>query len=152
MVRNTPQSHSIWFIPDPLRSRTGTELVTKVLQKIISTGIKSIKLQKVNFTVVSSPTTGLDLFRQKKLDLTELSSEQVKITKMMHSSNLTHIHRLLFEYNFKDPDATNRRRLITETFAVHSLCNRRKPTRKVLGDGSTVPMFVPRVGKLMARI
>lgn len=108
---------------------------------------KAVKLQKMNFTVVSSPTTGLDLFRQKKLDLTELSSEQVKNYKddaQFKSYPYSQIFYL--KYNFKDPDATNRKALnnrdIRRAFSL--AIDRKQLTKKVLGDGSTVPNgFVP---------
>lgn len=71
---------------------------------------KNIKLRKINYTVVANPTTSLNLYNQGKIDVTALSSEQLKNYKTnpeMH--DYSYSMTTFLRYNFKDPDEQNRR-------------------------------------------
>ncbi len=71
---------------------------------------KNIKLRKINYTVVANPTTSLNLYNQGKIDVTALSSEQLKNYKTnpeMH--DYSYSMTTFLRYNFKDPDEQNRK-------------------------------------------
>lgn len=101
-----------------------------------------VKLNKINYTVVASPSTGLELYQQDKLDLTPLSNEQVKHYKgdkefkQYPYSVIGYI-----KYNFKDANQTKRKIMSNKDIrlAISLAINREQLTKKVLGDGSDTP-------------
>lgn len=103
---------------------------------------KVVKLQKINYTVVSNPTTGQELYQQGKLDLTPLTSQQVKNFKDKKQfkqypySLVTYV-----KYNFADKDATKRKAMNNKNIrlAMSLAIDRDVLTRKILGDGSETP-------------
>lgn len=103
---------------------------------------KVVKLNKIHYQVVKSNNTGYQLYQQGKLDLTPLSSEQVKNLK----SNIDFTQypyslvRFLL-YNFKDKNAVNRKALNNKNIrlALSLSIDRDIVTKKVLGNGSTLP-------------
>ncbi|EFG55232.1 hypothetical protein C5L18_000460 [Lactobacillus amylolyticus] len=73
---------------------------------------KAVKLNKINYEVVKSNNTGYQLYQQGKLDLTPLSSEQVKNLKSnkdFKSYPYSYVRFLM--YNFKDKNKVNRKAL-----------------------------------------
>lgn len=103
---------------------------------------KAVKLHKINYTVVSSPTTGLELYQQNKLDLTPLSNEQVKHykgNKEFQQYPYSFIGYL--KYNFKDANQTKRKAMSNKDIrlAISLAIDRQQLTKKVLGDGSDTP-------------
>lgn len=103
---------------------------------------KVVKLDKINYQVVKSNNTGYQMYQQGKLDLTPLSSEQVKNLKSnkdftQYSYSLV---RFLL-YNFKDKNAVNRKALNNKNIrlALSLSIDRDIVTKKVLGNGSTLP-------------
>ncbi|WP_034529453.1 peptide ABC transporter substrate-binding protein [Secundilactobacillus oryzae] len=108
---------------------------------------KVVKLSRVNYTVVSSLATSLDLYRQKKLDLTELSSEQVKNYKNDSQFKKYPYSQIFYlKYNFKDDDATIRKALNNRDIrlAFSLAVDRKTLTKSAMGDDAQVPNgFVP---------
>lgn len=101
-----------------------------------------VKLSKINYTVVSSPTTGLELYQQGKLDLTPLSNEQVKHykgEKQFQQYPYSYIGYL--KYNFKDASQAKREAMSNKDIrlAISLAIDRQQLTKKVLGDGSDTP-------------
>ncbi|GHP14157.1 peptide ABC transporter substrate-binding protein [Lentilactobacillus fungorum] len=103
---------------------------------------KAVKLQKINYTVVASPTTGLELYQQGKLDLTPLSNQQIKNYKN-NSEFKQYPYSLVsfLEYNFKDANSTKRKVMSNRNIrtAISLSVDRKQLTKKVLGDGSATP-------------
>lgn len=103
---------------------------------------KAVKLNKINYEVVKSNNTGYQLYQQGKLDLTPLSSEQVKNLKSnkdFKSYPYSYVRFLM--YNFKDKNKVNRKALNNRNIrlALSLAIDRNVITKKVLGDGSTIP-------------
>lgn len=103
---------------------------------------KVVKLKKINYQVVKSTNTGYQLFEQNKLDLTPLSNEQVKNLKT-NPEFKTYPYSLVrfLLYNFKAPNSINRRALNNQKIrlAMSLAIDRKVITKKVLGNGSTLP-------------
>lgn len=108
---------------------------------------KAVRLHKITYQVLGNPTTGVEIFQQKKLSLTLLSNQQVK--NYRNSSLFKEYPYSLINYlkwNFHDPDETNNKATNNQNIrqAVALAINRPQLTEKVLGDGSRVPTgFVP---------
>lgn len=101
-----------------------------------------VKLNKIHYQVVKSNNTGYQLYQQGKLDLTPLSSEQVKNLKS--NKDFTQYPYSLVRfllYNFKDKNAVNRKALNNKNIrlALSLSIDRDIVTKKVLGNGSTLP-------------
>ncbi|MBP2057206.1 oligopeptide transport system substrate-binding protein [Lactobacillus colini] len=101
-----------------------------------------VKLKKVNYQVVKSTNTGYQLYQQGKLDLTPLSSEQVKNLKT-NKDFVSYPYSLVrfLQYNFKDQNTINRKALNNRNIrlALSLAIDRNTVTKKVLGNGSTLP-------------
>ena len=103
---------------------------------------KVVKLNKINYQVVKSNNTGYQLYQQGKLDLTPLSSEQVKNLKSNNDFTQYPYSLVRFLlYNFKDKNAVNRKALNNKNIrlALSLSIDRDIVTKKVLGNGSTLP-------------
>ena len=103
---------------------------------------KSVKLNKIHYQVVKSNNTGYQMYQQGKLDLTPLSSEQVKNLKSNHDFTQYPYSLVRFLlYNFKDKNAVNRKALNNKNIrlALSLSIDRDIVTKKVLGNGSTLP-------------
>lgn len=101
-----------------------------------------VKLKRINYQVVKSTNTGYQLFEQNKLDLTPLSNEQVKNLKE-NPEFKTYPYSLVrfLLYNFKATNPTNRKALNNQKIrlAMSLAIDRNVITKKVLGNGSTLP-------------
>lgn len=103
---------------------------------------KVVKLDKINYQVVKSNNTGYQMYQQGKLDLTPLSSEQVKNLKSNKGFTQYPYSLVRFLlYNFKDKNAVNRKALNNKNIrlALSLSIDRDIVTKKVLGNGSTLP-------------
>lgn len=103
---------------------------------------KSVKLNKIHYQVVKSNNTGYQMYQQGKLDLTPLSSEQVKNLKSNQDFTQYPYSLVRFLlYNFKDKNAVNRKALNNKNIrlALSLSIDRDIVTKKVLGNGSTLP-------------
>ncbi len=103
---------------------------------------KVVKLQKINYQVVTNPQTGLSLYQNKKLDFAQLSTEQVKNYKN-NSAFKEYPYSIVIhlKYNFKDANQEKRRIMNNRNIrqAIALSINRSQLTKKVLGDGSVTP-------------
>lgn len=103
---------------------------------------KVVKLNKIHYQVVKSNNTGYQLYQQGKLDLTPLSSEQVKNLKSNNDFTQYPYSLVRFLlYNFKDKNAVNRKALNNKNIrlALSLSIDRDIVTKKVLGNDSTLP-------------
>lgn len=103
---------------------------------------KVVKLNKINYQVVKSNNTGYQMYQQGKLDLTPLSSEQVKNLKSNQDFTQYPYSLVRFLlYNFKDKNQINRAALNNKNIrlALSLSIDRDIVTKKVLGNGSTLP-------------
>lgn len=103
---------------------------------------KSVKLNKIHYQVVKSNNTGYQMYQQGKLDLTPLSSEQVKNLKSNQDFTQYPYSLVRFLlYNFKDKNQINRAALNNKNIrlALSLSIDRDVVTKKVLGNGSTLP-------------
>lgn len=103
---------------------------------------KVVKLNKINYQVVKSNNTGYQMYQQGKLDLTPLSSEQVKNLKSNQDFTQYPYSLVRFLlYNFKDKNQINRAALNNKNIrlALALSIDRDVVTKKVLGNGSTLP-------------
>ena len=103
---------------------------------------KAVKLNKIHYQVVKSNNTGYQMYQQGKLDLTPLSSEQVKNLKSNQDFTQYPYSLVRFLlYNFKDKNQINRAALNNKNIrlALSLSIDRDIVTKKVLGNGSTLP-------------
>lgn len=102
-----------------------------------------VKLNKINYTVVENTNTGYQLYQQNKLDLTPLSSQQVKNLKNSDQfKSYPYSYVAFLAYNFNDENETNRKALnnVNIRKALSLALDRKTLTKKVFGDGSSVPL------------
>lgn len=103
---------------------------------------KVVKLKKINFQVVKTTNTGYQLYQQGKLDMTPLSSEQVKNLKSNKNfKTYPYSYVSFLAYNFNDKDQTVKKALSNKKIrlALSLALDRQVLTKKVFGDGSSVP-------------
>jgi len=103
---------------------------------------KVVKLNKVNFQVVTNPQTGLSLYQNDKLDFANLTNEQVKNYKNDKAfKEYPYSIVIHLKYNFLDADKAKRRIMSNQNIrqAIALSINRSQLTKKVLGDGSVTP-------------
>ena len=101
-----------------------------------------VKLNKINYQVVKSNNTGYQLYQQGKLDLTPLSSEQVKNLRSNKDFKEYPYSLVRFlMYNFKDKNVVNNKALNNRNIrlALSLSIDRNVVTKKILGNGSTLP-------------
>ncbi|MGN1406853.1 peptide ABC transporter substrate-binding protein [Lactobacillus sp.] len=103
---------------------------------------KVVKLKKINYQVVKTTNTGYQLYQQGKLDMTPLSSEQVKNLKNNKDfKTYPYSYVSFLAYNFNDKDQTVKKALSNKKIrlALSLALDRQVLTKKVFGDGSNVP-------------
>ncbi|GFZ26906.1 peptide ABC transporter substrate-binding protein [Lactobacillus corticis] len=103
---------------------------------------KVVKLKRINYQVVKTYSTGLNMYYQKKLDLVNLDSEQVKNLKSRSDYKVypySLVNYLAFNYN--DTNATNKKAFNNRNIrlALSLALDRKTVANKILGDGSSVP-------------
>lgn len=138
----TKSQYNVYSGPFKVENWTGTGNKWSFVKNNDYWDKKVVKLSKINYQIVSSNSTGLDLYQQNKLDLTPLSSEQVKNyqnNKAFKQYAFAYITYL--KYNFKDPNKTRRAAINNRNIrlAISLAIDRNQLTKKVLGDGSTTP-------------
>lgn len=108
---------------------------------------QAVKLNKITFQVVESPTTGVSLYDTGKLDLTPLAVDQVaKYQKSKDFKSYAYSYVSWLQYNFAAKDATVKKALTNRDIrlAISQSLDRARLTQKALGNGSSVPTgFVP---------
>ena len=103
---------------------------------------KQVKLDKISYKVVSNPNTGYELYQQGKLDMTPLSSQQVKNYKNSGEfKQYPYSYVAFLAYNFNATNAANKKALNNQNIrrALSLALDRKVLTKKVFGDGSQVP-------------
>lgn len=103
---------------------------------------KVVKLKKINYQVVKTTNTGYQLYQQGELDMTPLSSEQVKNLKNNKDfKTYPYSYVSFLAYNFNAKDQTVKKALSSKKIrlALSLALNRQVLTKKVFGDGSSVP-------------
>lgn len=143
----TKAQYMLYSGPFKLTGWTGTNNSWQFVKNNQYWDKKAVHLQKINYTVNESTTTTLNLFQEKKLDLTQLASEQVK--NMKSSSDYTtypYSITAFLVYNFQDSNATIKKVLNNAKIrqAISLSINRKTLVKNVIGDASTVSKtFVP---------
>ena len=143
----TKAQYMLYSGPFKLTGWTGTNNSWQFVKHNQYWDKKAVHLQKINYTVNESTTTTLNLFQEKKLDLTQLASEQVK--NMKSSSDYTtypYSITAFLVYNFQDSNATIKKALNNAKIrqAISLSINRKTLVKNVIGDASTVSKtFVP---------
>ncbi|WP_056948137.1 peptide ABC transporter substrate-binding protein [Secundilactobacillus odoratitofui] len=98
---------------------------------------KHVHLSKINFQVVKSPSTGLNLYNQKKLDVTPLSGTQVaNYTNNAGFSKFVGGSMMYLQLNQKHVKALKNLQIRQ---ALSQIVNKNALATKVLRDGSTAP-------------
>lgn len=143
----TKAQYMLYSGPFKLTGWTGTNNSWQFVKNNQYWDKKAVHLQKINYTVNESTTTTLNLFQEKKLDLTQLASEQVKNMKSS-SDYTTHPYSItaFLVYNFQDSNATIKKALNNAKIrqAISLSINRKTLVKNVIGDASTVSKtFVP---------
>ncbi|GET14306.1 oligopeptide ABC transporter substrate-binding protein [Ligilactobacillus agilis] len=103
---------------------------------------KQVKLDKISYKVVSNPNTGYELYQQGKLDMTPLSSQQVKNYKNSSEfKQYPYSYVAFLAYNFNATNVANKKALNNQNIrrALSLALDRKVLTKKVFGDGSQVP-------------
>lgn len=103
---------------------------------------KQVKLDKISYKVLSNPNTGYELYQQGKLDMTPLSSQQVKNYKNSSEfKQYPYSYVAFLAYNFNATNAANKKALNNQNIrrALSLALDRKVLTKKVFGDGSQVP-------------
>lgn len=103
---------------------------------------KVVKLNRINYRVVENTTTGYELYQQNKLDMTQLSNQQVK--NYRHNKQLKeypYSYVSFLDYNLKDSNPLKRKALNNRNIrmALSLAIDRATLTKRVLGDGSSTP-------------
>lgn len=143
----TKAQYMLYSGPFKLTGWTGTNNSWQFVKNNQYWDKKAVHLQKINYTVNESTTTTLNLFQEKKLDLTQLASEQVK--NMKTSADYTtypYSITAFLVYNFQDSNATIKKALNNAKIrqAISLSINRKTLVKNVIGDASTVSKtFVP---------
>ncbi len=143
----TKAQYMLYSGPFKLTGWTGTNNSWQFVKNNQYWDKKAVHLQKINYTLNESTTTTLNLFQEKKLDLTQLASEQVK--NMKSSSDYTtypYSITAFLVYNFQDSNATIKKALNNAKIrqAISLSINRKTLVKNVIGDASTVSKtFVP---------
>ncbi|WP_375711264.1 peptide ABC transporter substrate-binding protein [Lactiplantibacillus pentosus] len=143
----TKAQYMLYSGPFKLTGWTGTNNTWQFVKNDQYWDKKAVHLQKINYTVNESTTTTLNLFQEKKLDLTQLSSEQVKNLKS-NADYTTYPYSItaFLIYNFQDSNATIKKALNNKNIrqAISLSINRKTLVKNVIGDASTVSKtFVP---------
>lgn len=143
----TKAQYMLYSGPFKLTGWTGTNNKWQFVKNDQYWDKKAVHLQKINYTVNESTTTTLNLFQEKKLDLTQLSSEQVKNLKS-NADYTTYPYSItaFLIYNFQDSNTTIKKALNNKNIrqAISLSINRKTLVKNVIGDASTVSKtFVP---------
>lgn len=138
----TKAQYQVYSGPFKIKGWNGTNDIWSFVKNNDYWDKKVVKLNKIHYQVVKSNNTGYQMYQQGKLDLTPLSSEQVKNLKSNQDFTQYPYSLVRFLlYNFKDKNAVNRKALNNKNIrlALSLSIDRDIVTKKVLGNGSTLP-------------
>lgn len=103
---------------------------------------KVVKLDEIDYTVVSDAQTSLDLYQNNQLDLSQLSQTQVpNYENDKEYIQYPYSYVSYLNYNFASTNADKKKILSNQNarLAISLSLNRQQLTKKVLGNGSLVP-------------
>jgi len=103
---------------------------------------KVVKLNRINYVVVPDATTGVDLFQTNKIDLTQLSVEQVPTyAKNPDFQVFAYSYVNYIAYNRKEKSADKAKILNNQDarLAISLAIDRSALAKKVVGDGTLIP-------------
>lgn len=138
----TKAQYQVYSGPFKIKGWNGTNDIWSFVKNNDYWDKKVVKLNKIHYQVVKSNNTGYQMYQQGKLDLTPLSSEQVKNLKSNQDFTQYPYSLVRFLlYNFKDKNQINRAALNNKNIrlALSLSIDRDVVTKKVLGNGSTLP-------------
>ncbi|AVK64551.1 peptide ABC transporter substrate-binding protein [Lactobacillus sp. CBA3606] len=143
----TKAQYMVYSGPFKLTGWTGTNNKWTYVKNNQYWDKKVVHLNKINYSVNESSTTTLNLFQENKLDLTQLSSEQVKNMKA-NKTYTTYPYSItaFLVYNFQDSNATIKKALSNQKIrqAISLSINRDQLVKNVIGDASKpAKTFVP---------
>lgn len=132
----TDSSHTIYNGPFKLTkfSGTGTANGWTLVKNNQYWHKKTVKLQKINYKLVKTTSTGVDLFESGKVDQTPIDGQYVKNYRGKSSFNNQPSSTVNYlGYNFKNDTLKNAKL----RQALSLIINRKALTSRVLQDGST---------------
>ena len=138
----TNSKYMVYSGPFVIKDWTGTSDKWSFVKNPNYWDKSKVKLNKISYKVVSNPNTGYELYQQGKLDLTPLSSQQVKNYKNnAEFKQYPYSYVAFLAYNFNDSNADNKKALNNQNIrrALSLALDRKVLTKKVFGDGSQVP-------------
>ncbi|MDC7952823.1 peptide ABC transporter substrate-binding protein [Liquorilactobacillus mali] len=126
--------------PFILKGWKGTNTSWKLVRNSTYWDKKSVHLSAINFSVVKSPSTGLNLFQTGKLDQTQLLGSQVANEKKSKNYVLNKSATSIYlQFNFKDPTDSDLKAAFNNVNIRKALSlslDRNQLTKNVLSDGS----------------
>ena len=128
--------------PFVLKGWNGTNNTWKLVRNTNYWDKKHVKLSAINFQVVKSPTTALNLYETGKLDQTQLFDQQVKNKKNSSDFVLNKNASMVYlQMNMKAQNATLRKAYnnVNIRKALSLSLDRKQLVNNVLGDGSLAP-------------
>lgn len=138
----TNSKYMVYSGPFVIKNWTGTSDKWSFQKNLNYWDKKQVKLDKISYKVVSNPNTGYELYQQGKLDMTPLSSQQVKNYKNSSEfKQYPYSYVAFLAYNFNATNAANKKALNNQNIrrALSLALDRKVLTKKVFGDGSQVP-------------
>lgn len=138
----TNSKYMVYSGPFVIKNWTGTSYKWSFQKNPNYWDKKQVKLDKISYKVVSNPNTGYELYQQGKLDMTPLSSQQVKNYKNSSEfKQYPYSYVAFLAYNFNATNAANKKALNNQNIrrALSLALDRKVLTKKVFGDGSQVP-------------
>ncbi|MCD2255602.1 peptide ABC transporter substrate-binding protein [Lactobacillus sp. CC-MHH1034] len=144
----TKSQNTVYSGPFKIENWNGTSNKWRFVKNDQYWDKSAVKLQQINYEVVPSTSTSLDLFQDGKLDLTPLAPEQVR--ELKHDKdfkNYPYAMIYYLKYNFHNTNKQKQKALNNQNIrlAISLAINRNQLTQKALGDGSLIPNgFVPK--------
>lgn len=138
----TSSKYMVYSGPFKIKNWTGTSDTWQFTKNNKYWDKSKVKLQKINYKVVSNYNTGYELYEQGKLDMTPLSSQQVKNYKNNSQfKQYPYSYISYLAYNFNDSNEDNKKALNNKyiRLALSLALDRNVLTKKIFGDGSQVP-------------
>lgn len=138
----TQAKYTAYSGPFKLINWTGTENTWAFVKNPEYWDHKVVKLQRINYTVVADTTTGVDLYKTNKIDMTQLSVEQVPTyVKDQDFKIFAYSYVNYLAYNRENKDADKRKLLnnANARLAISAALDRSELAKKVVGDGTLIP-------------
>lgn len=138
----TSSQYMVYSGPFKMTGWKGTNNSWKYVKNNQYWDAKVVKLDEIDYTVVSDAQTSLDLYQNNQLDLSQLSQTQVpNYQNDKEYIQYPYSYVSYLSYNFANSNATKKKLLSNQNarLAISLSLNRSQLTKKVLGNGSLVP-------------